>query len=221
MNVIPIQCDGSPPEWIMLEFQGDIECQKTGLSSQETKIGTIKAANAVSWCICFFNPKVHSVHLQNYCALQKLEFCLQWIFYCRTLSHWLSWLLWFRMAGSNCKAEIQSRPYQVDFYVLTQGSESLEMVIGYHQLEGQLITLKKPLAMLEKQQASQDHSIQGESDSAVAYKVLCWLKSDRQWKWKHQDADRYQVEDDYIAKALACKSDKSTASDAACLAKTF
>ena len=31
-----------------------------------------------------------------------------------------------------------------------QKKDAVELVVGYHQLEGQLLPLKKPLAMLEK-----------------------------------------------------------------------
>ena len=39
---------GRSTEWIMLEFQGDVERQKEAVDGEDYKIGTIKAADGVS-----------------------------------------------------------------------------------------------------------------------------------------------------------------------------
>lgn len=48
-----------------------------------------------------------------------------------------------------------------------QKKDTVELTIGYHLLEGQSISLKKPLAMLEKLQESLDGQ-----EQATGYKVL-------------------------------------------------
>ena len=46
------------------------------------------------------------------------------------------------------------------------------MIIGYHQLPGKVVTLKKPLAVLEKQFSSVDEAMDGTSREATSYQVL-------------------------------------------------
>ena len=48
------------------------------------------------------------------------------------------------------------------------------MIIGYHQLEGEIVSLKKPLAMLEKQVGSgaEGGEMQSVEQCTTAYKVM-------------------------------------------------
>lgn len=48
------------------------------------------------------------------------------------------------------------------------------MIIGYHQLEGEIVSLKKPLAMLEKQIGSgaEGGEMQSVKQCTTAYKVM-------------------------------------------------
>ena len=48
------------------------------------------------------------------------------------------------------------------------------MIIGYHQLEGEIVSLKKPLAMLEKRVGSgaEGGEIQSIKQCTTAYKVM-------------------------------------------------
>lgn len=54
------------------------------------------------------------------------------------------------------------------FVSSAQRKDSLQLTIGYHQLEGQLVNLKKPLAILEKE--SKDNNAVGEAPVS-SYKV--------------------------------------------------
>ena len=55
-----------------------------------------------------------------------------------------------------------------------QRSDVMEMVIGYHKLEGDVVILKKPFAMLEKQTctSNEEDSMEIDGPAATAYKVI-------------------------------------------------
>ena len=68
------------------------------------------------------------------------------------------------------------------YMLVMQRPDTVELVIGYHLLEGKMVDLKKPFAILEKQTAASCSSIDGmdvdgahDAQSSVEYKVCTRL----------------------------------------------
>lgn len=69
---------------------------------------------------------------------------------------------------------------------MIQKKDTVELTIGYHQLEGQSVALKKPLAMLEKLDKSD-----GTDSQALGYQVVnSELKSRLVVEFEKHDFDR-------------------------------
>jgi hypothetical protein len=56
-----------------------------------------------------------------------------------------------------------------------QKKDSVELIIGYHQLEGQIVMLKKPLAMLERccAESGEGKAVEYEVGQFQAFKEGC------------------------------------------------
>lgn len=56
MVLLPIIGEKEPDEWVMLEFQGDIECFEQQLIGKELQVGTLGASKTVSSDNAHSNP---------------------------------------------------------------------------------------------------------------------------------------------------------------------
>ena len=57
MIVLPVQGGADIPEWIMFEFQGEIDRQKEAVSEEIHKLGTVKSSSLVSLASQYLSGK--------------------------------------------------------------------------------------------------------------------------------------------------------------------
>ena len=68
------------------------------------------------------------------------------------------------------KAQAASRLRRGLISSLAQRMDFVELTIGYHQLEGKIVTLKKPVAMLEKRQPD-NMETEDDNQHSLTYEV--------------------------------------------------
>ncbi len=145
MHIIPVLCDGECPEWTMIEMQGELERKGAIDPDQEFSVGQLRLSKTVSLLCHALWPSSHSLCMnRNSCPGRRQAF----IGHCRASSFL-----------SCC---------------LAQRADTVELTIGYHLLEGKMVDLKKPFAILEKQSTPVDVDAMEEDGSPqcnTEYKV--------------------------------------------------